>query len=90
MKILKLLGIQPSGLEFQGVLAVLRRPGNYRKLTSSDVLVPVLVLVLAVLVHKILKNLRPRTSLSPSLPSLGVLVDWVVKYTVLKSKIYGP
>ena len=45
---------------------VLGRPGNFRKLTSSDVLVPVPVLVLAVLVQKILKNPRPRTSSSPS------------------------
>ena len=55
----------PQDVDVLAVL-VLGRPGNFRKLTSSDVLVPVPVLVLAVLVQKILKNPRPRTSSSPS------------------------
>ena len=54
----------PQDVDVLAVL-VLGRPGNFRKLTSSDVLVSVSVLVLAVLVQKILKNLRPRTSSSP-------------------------
>ena len=44
---------------------VLGRPGNFRKLTSSDVLVPVVVFILAVLAQKfskieVLRRPRPR------------------------------
>ena len=46
------------------VLAVLERPGNFLELTSSDVLIP--LLVLAVLVRNNLEIARPRTSSPPS------------------------